>query len=100
MENGFRGNGFPIIVADATICKESRLFEPKFDEEAKGCDVISADQVFDSEHSKNSETTFPMQHQFMVAAAVPPPLAAVAGAPEEMATKDLIRLIEGGIYRS
>ena len=43
MENGFRGHSFPIIVADATICKESRLFEPKFDEEAKGCDVISED---------------------------------------------------------
>ena len=41
-------------------------------------------------HSKYSETTFPMQHQFMVAAAVPSPLAAVAGAPEEMATKGLI----------
>ena len=84
MENGFRGNSFPIIVADATICKESRLFEPKFDEEAKGCGAISEDQVYDSGHSKYSETTFPMQHQFMVAAAVPLPLAAVAGAPVEM----------------
>ena len=32
----------------------------------------------------------------MVAAAVPPPLAAVAGAPVEMATKGSIWLIEGG----
>ena len=40
-------------------------------------------------HSKYSETTFPMQHQFMVAAAVSPPLAAVVGAPMEMAAKGL-----------
>ncbi|XP_034684143.1 squamosa promoter-binding-like protein 15 [Vitis riparia] len=44
----FLCNNFPIIVADATICKESRLLEPEFDEEAKVCDVISEDQVYDS----------------------------------------------------
>ena len=47
-------------------------------------------------HSKYSETTFPMQQQFMVAAAVSPPLAAVAGAPVEMAAKGLFWLIEKG----
>ncbi|CBI40788.3 unnamed protein product, partial [Vitis vinifera] len=35
VENGFRGNSFPVIVADATICKELRLLESEFDEEAK-----------------------------------------------------------------
>ena len=34
-KNGFRDNSFPVIVADATICRESRLLESEFDEEAK-----------------------------------------------------------------
>ncbi|XP_022137842.1 squamosa promoter-binding-like protein 14, partial [Momordica charantia] len=32
VENGFRGNSFPIIIADAAICKELRHLESEFDE--------------------------------------------------------------------
>lgn len=32
MENGFRGNSFPVIIADAAICKELRHLESEFDE--------------------------------------------------------------------
>lgn len=53
MENGFRGNSFPVIVADATICKELRLLESEFDEEA--FDVISEDQIYDSERPRSRE---------------------------------------------
>lgn len=55
VENGFRGNSFPVIVADATICKELRLLESEFDEEAKVCDVISEDQVYDSGRPSSRE---------------------------------------------
>ncbi|XP_008237887.1 PREDICTED: squamosa promoter-binding-like protein 14 [Prunus mume] len=44
VENGFKGNGFPVIIADATICRELRLLESVFDAEAKACDVISEDE--------------------------------------------------------
>lgn len=47
MENGFKGNGFPVIIADATICRELRLLESVFDAEAKACDVISEDENHD-----------------------------------------------------
>ncbi|KAA0064679.1 squamosa promoter-binding-like protein 14 [Cucumis melo var. makuwa] len=32
VENGFRGNSFPVIIADATICRELRHLESDFDE--------------------------------------------------------------------
>ena len=32
MENGFRGNSFPVIIADSAICKELRHLESVFDE--------------------------------------------------------------------
>ncbi|KAL2347904.1 hypothetical protein Fmac_001904 [Flemingia macrophylla] len=41
VENGFKGNSFPVIIADETICKELRPLESEFDEEEKICDVIS-----------------------------------------------------------
>lgn len=55
VENGFRGSSFPVIVADATICKELRLLECEFDGEAKVCDVISEDQIYDSGRPKSRE---------------------------------------------
>ncbi|EEF52933.1 Squamosa promoter-binding protein, putative [Ricinus communis] len=45
VENGFKGNSFPVIVADATICKELRLLECEFDEISKDCDIISEEQA-------------------------------------------------------
>ncbi|XP_020237510.1 squamosa promoter-binding-like protein 14 [Cajanus cajan] len=41
VENGFKGNSFPVIIADETICKELKLLESEFDEEEKICDAIS-----------------------------------------------------------
>ncbi|XP_074273434.1 squamosa promoter-binding-like protein 14 isoform X2 [Silene latifolia] len=40
VENGVRGNSFPIIIADAKICQELRLLEQEFDKEAKPDSVI------------------------------------------------------------
>lgn len=44
VENGFKGNSFPVIIADAAICKELRLLESEFDEDAKVCDRMSEEQ--------------------------------------------------------
>lgn len=41
VENGFKGNSFPVLIADETICKELRPLESEFDEEEKICDAIS-----------------------------------------------------------
>lgn len=45
VENGFKGNSFPVIIADATICQELRLLEYEFDEEAKDGDIVSEEQA-------------------------------------------------------
>lgn len=45
VENGIRGNSFPLIIADDQICQELRLLESEFIEERKVCDAISDDQV-------------------------------------------------------
>ncbi|XP_059459611.1 squamosa promoter-binding-like protein 14 [Corylus avellana] len=47
VENGFKGNSFPVIIADSTICKELRLLESEFDLEAKQCDAISEENNYD-----------------------------------------------------
>lgn len=39
VENGIKGNSFPLIIADATICAELRLLESEFDEKVKVCDT-------------------------------------------------------------
>ncbi|KAK1393467.1 squamosa promoter-binding-like protein 14 [Heracleum sosnowskyi] len=48
VENGFRGNSFPIIIANATICKELSLLESAFDEDAALRDAISEESFLDS----------------------------------------------------
>ncbi|KDP36723.1 hypothetical protein JCGZ_08014 [Jatropha curcas] len=45
VENGFKGNSFPLIIADATICKELRLLESEFDEGTEETDIISEEQA-------------------------------------------------------
>ncbi|KAJ4849144.1 hypothetical protein Tsubulata_040173 [Turnera subulata] len=45
VENGFKGNSFPLIIADAAICEELRLLESEFDEEASVCDITAGDQT-------------------------------------------------------
>ncbi|GFY86342.1 squamosa promoter binding protein-like 14 [Actinidia rufa] len=37
VENGFKGTTFPVIIADATICKELRLLESAFGEVERNC---------------------------------------------------------------
>ncbi|XP_058724125.1 squamosa promoter-binding-like protein 14 [Vicia villosa] len=46
VENGFKGNCFPVIIADASICKELRPLESEFDEEEKTCDAISEEHEY------------------------------------------------------
>ncbi|XP_031270291.1 squamosa promoter-binding-like protein 14 [Pistacia vera] len=57
VENGFKGNSFPVIIADATICKELRLLESEFETEAKVCDIISEDQAHDYGRPRSREET-------------------------------------------
>ncbi|XP_065881441.1 squamosa promoter-binding-like protein 14 [Euphorbia lathyris] len=55
VENGFKGNSFPVIIADATICKELRLLESELDEESKDCDIISEEQAQYSARPRSRE---------------------------------------------
>ncbi|XVF74038.1 hypothetical protein PTKIN_Ptkin13bG0029600 [Pterospermum kingtungense] len=55
VENGFKGNSFPIIIADATICKELRLLESEFDTEAKASDIISEEHASDCHWPRSRE---------------------------------------------
>ncbi|GAV65806.1 SBP domain-containing protein [Cephalotus follicularis] len=55
VENGFKGNSFPVIIADATICKELRLLESEFDVETRVCDAISEDQGHDFGQARSRE---------------------------------------------
>ncbi|WOH13729.1 hypothetical protein DCAR_0933240 [Daucus carota subsp. sativus] len=48
VENGFRGTSFPIIIANATICKELNLLESAFDKVAAPRDAISEESFLDS----------------------------------------------------
>lgn len=41
VENGFKGDRFPVIIADATICKELWLLESEFVKEVKLSDAIA-----------------------------------------------------------
>lgn len=47
VENGFKGNSFPVIIADATICNELRVLENEFDDDTKVCDIISEEKARD-----------------------------------------------------
>src|ERR1044072_2030438 len=46
VENGFKGNSFPVIIADATICKELQPLESEFYEEEKTCDAIAEEHEY------------------------------------------------------
>lgn len=48
VENGFKGNSFPVIVADAKICKELRLLESELEEEPRSRDISSDEGNQDS----------------------------------------------------
>ncbi|CAM8912595.1 unnamed protein product [Rhodiola kirilowii] len=47
VENGFKGNSFPIIIADSTICRELRQLEFEFEADLKVSDAMSEDQESD-----------------------------------------------------
>ncbi|CAJ1932878.1 unnamed protein product [Sphenostylis stenocarpa] len=57
IENGFKGNSFPVIIADETICKELRPLESEFDEEKKICDAISEDHEHNFGRPRSREET-------------------------------------------
>nr|XP_029122793.1 squamosa promoter-binding-like protein 15 isoform X2 [Elaeis guineensis] len=50
VENGFKGNSFPVIIADARICQELRVLESEFDE-----DVQTEDQVQENGQPRSRE---------------------------------------------
>ncbi|KAK1287515.1 Squamosa promoter-binding-like protein 15 [Acorus calamus] len=47
VENGFKGNSFPIIIADAAICGELRELESEIEEDIQIADEVSEDHVHD-----------------------------------------------------
>ncbi|OVA01044.1 Transcription factor [Macleaya cordata] len=55
VENGFKGNSFPVIIADAAICQELKLLESEFKEDARVGDIISEDQMQDLERPRSRE---------------------------------------------
>eukprot|EP00262_Sarcandra_glabra_P018726 TRINITY_DN682_c0_g2_i1.p1 TRINITY_DN682_c0_g2~~TRINITY_DN682_c0_g2_i1.p1 ORF type:complete len:1086 (-),score=197.20 TRINITY_DN682_c0_g2_i1:605-3862(-) len=55
VENGFKGNSFPVIIANATICQELRTLESEFKEDARVADGISEDHVQAFERPRSKE---------------------------------------------
>lgn len=55
VENGFKTNSFPLIIANAAICAELKLLESEFDEEMKLRDSIPEDQIHDSGQPRSRE---------------------------------------------
>lgn len=55
VENGLKGNSFPVIIADASICQELRILESVFDGKAKVSDVIAEDQSTDDGRPRSKE---------------------------------------------
>ncbi|XP_050268044.1 squamosa promoter-binding-like protein 14 [Quercus robur] len=55
VENGFKGNCFPVIIADSIICKELRLLESEFDLETRDCDLILEDNTNDFGRPRSRE---------------------------------------------
>nr|UKB92867.1 squamosa promoter-binding-like protein 15 [Lilium brownii var. viridulum] len=54
VENGFKGNSFPIIIANATICQELRVLESEF-EDLGTADVNSENRVQQNEQPRSKE---------------------------------------------
>ncbi|PON73252.1 SBP-box transcription factor [Trema orientale] len=55
VENGLKGNSFPVIIADASICKELRVFESVFDGKERVRDIIAEDQSHDDGRPRSKE---------------------------------------------
>ncbi|KAE8704251.1 Squamosa promoter-binding-like protein 14 [Hibiscus syriacus] len=56
VESGFKGNSFPIIIADAAICEELRLLESELDVEANASDIISEEHAYDCRRPRSRES--------------------------------------------
>lgn len=55
VENGFKGNSFPVIIADATVCRELKLIESEFDAGTKVCGATSEDESHDYGRPRSRE---------------------------------------------
>lgn len=55
VENGFKGDSFPIIIADASICQELRTLESDFEEDVQTTDIITEEQVNNSVQPRSRE---------------------------------------------
>ncbi|CAD5189253.1 unnamed protein product [Musa acuminata subsp. malaccensis] len=55
VENGFKGNSFPVIIADASICQELRALESDIDEDVQMADAIPEEQVQSSVQPRSRE---------------------------------------------
>lgn len=53
VENGFKGNSFPVIIANGGICKELRLLESEIGLGSKSCDIVSEDHAHDSDRPRS-----------------------------------------------
>ncbi|KAJ0964997.1 hypothetical protein J5N97_026135 [Dioscorea zingiberensis] len=63
VENGFKGNSFPIIIADATICQELRTLESEIEYHLGIKDVIQEDQVQDYGQPRSQEDILHFLHE-------------------------------------
>ncbi|KAL5977568.1 Squamosa promoter-binding-like protein [Asimina triloba] len=55
VENGFKGNSFPVILADTAICWELRILEFEFEEDSRKKDMVLEDPVQDFERPRSRE---------------------------------------------
>lgn len=55
VENGFKGNSFPVIIANSTICQELRALESEFEEQAGTRYVINEDQTQENGRPRSRE---------------------------------------------
>ncbi|ONK68753.1 uncharacterized protein A4U43_C05F15590 [Asparagus officinalis] len=55
VENAFRGNSFPVIIANSNICQELRALESEFENEVGTRDVTSEEQTQDNGRPRSRE---------------------------------------------
>ncbi|XP_020081517.1 squamosa promoter-binding-like protein 15 isoform X2 [Ananas comosus] len=55
VENGFKGNSFPVIIANSSICQELRTLETEFEEDVRTPDVVSEDRIVDNGRPRSRE---------------------------------------------
>lgn len=55
VENGFKGNNFPVIIANSTVCQELRSLERELEGEFRTKDIISEDHSQDISQPRSRE---------------------------------------------